>query len=193
MPEGPEKKALTIDDYAGFLRGLADAGFDFLVIGGIAVGGYLRLQGQELFSGDLDLYTTQETLDEILSWAPAHGARVLKRPQPRSIPTAFLEWDGKEVNVLTHSFGLPPAAKATQFARIFTLTKHGGLEVLLADPYDLLVNKLHVNRPKDQPHIELLRRFIEEECVGAFANEDRPRARLEPSRRLLATTKSRAL
>jgi hypothetical protein len=34
---------------------------------------------------------------------------------------------------------------------------------LIADPFDLLRNKVSVNRPKDQPHIAILRRFLDEE------------------------------
>ena len=39
---------------------------------------------------------------------------------------------------------------------------------------DLLRNKLSVNRPKDQPHIAILRRFLDEEAVSGLAQEQEP-------------------
>jgi hypothetical protein len=65
--------------------------------------------------------------------------------------------------------------------------------VLLADPFDLLRNKLAVNRPKDRPHLEILCRFVEEEVVEAFARESAPRERIAPARRLLEATDARTL
>jgi len=59
------------------------------------------------------------------------------------------------------------------------------LAVLIADPFDLLRNKLAVNRPKDQPHIAILRRFIDEEVVRGLAEEEEPRARISAAERLL--------
>jgi hypothetical protein len=50
-----------------------------------------------------------------------------------------------------------------------------------------------VNRTKDLPHIDVLRRFIEEEIVRAFEVETDQRNRLGPVRRLLEITKSRTL
>lgn len=49
----------------------------------------------------------------------------------------------------------------------------------------MLANKLAVKRDKDLPHIEILRRFVEEEAETAFHEETRPRARLAPARRML--------
>ena len=116
-----------------------------------------------------------------------------KRPKPRSIPTAFLEWEGKEINILTYSHGLPPPEVASQTARVFTLSRHGNLEVLLANPADLLRNKLNVNRPKDQPHIAFLVEFLESEAVAGFEQETTPRARLDPLRQLLLATGSKTI
>ncbi len=193
MPEGSKEKTRTIDDFAGLLETLTARGYDYLVIGGIAVGSYARLHGGEVLSADLDLYSTYATLDQILDWAPSQGIKVLKRPRPRSIPTAFLEWEGKEINILTYSHGLPPPDVAARTARVFTLSKHGNLEVLLASPFDLLRNKLNVNRPKDQPHIAVLKEFLEAEAVAGFEKETSPRSRLDPARQLLAATGSKTI
>ncbi len=88
----------------------------------------------------------QKTLAELLEWAPRHGIRVVKRPQPRNIPVAFLEVDDMEVNALTSSDGLRDPEVVVQTARDFTLSAHANLEVPIADPFELLANKLAVRR-----------------------------------------------
>ncbi|MCP3999102.1 MAG: hypothetical protein GY722_29165, partial [bacterium] len=138
-------------------------------------------------------YVTTATLAELLDWAPYHDIRVVKRPQPRNIPVAFLEVAAKEVNALTSADNLPPPGVVARTARQFTLSAHGDLEVPLADPFDLLGNKLAVARDKDRPHIEILRRYVEEEVVLAFCEEEEPRARLAPARRLLEVLKLKTL
>lgn len=173
------------------LADLSAAAFEYVVIGGCAVGNYARLRGQTVLSGDLDLYTDARTLAEILQWAPRHGIQVVSRPQPRSIPTAFLRWKGMEINVLTRTNGLPEPADALRTARLFRHSS--GLEIPVADPFDLLRNKLEVNRPKDRPHIEILRRFVEEEVVAAFEGETETRERLAPARRYLRATDTKTL
>lgn len=126
-------------------------------------------------------------MQELLEWAPRHGIRVVKRPQPRNIPVAFLEVDGLEINALTSSEGLRDPEVVTQTARRFHLAAYAGLEVPIADPFELLANKLAVRREKDLPHIEILRRFVEDEAETAFHEENRPRARLAPAQRLIGT------
>jgi hypothetical protein len=185
--------SLTLEDFAGLLRRLAQEGFECLVIGGCAVGAYGRLRGEPIVSSDLDLYAERETLQGVLAAAGRLGVQVVKRPQPRSLPVAVLRWEAKEVNILTASAGLPEPADAARVARVFQLKAHGDLEVLLVDPFDLLRNKLQLNRPKDRPHIEILRRFVEEEVVDAFQDEVVPRERLAPARRLLQVTGARTL
>ncbi len=182
-----------LGDFADFLRQLIAEGFEFTVIGGMAVSSYARLLGDEVLSVDLDIYVTQQTLTELLDWAPYHDIRVVKRPQPRNIPVAFLEVAAKEVNALTAASNLAAPEVVARTARLFTLSAHGDLEVLLADPFDLLGNKLAVARDKDWPHIEILRRYVEEEAVLAFSEEEKPRARLAPARRLLEVLKRRSL
>ena len=193
MSSPPKKGLHDLDDYAGFLSALQEEGFDFLVIGGCAVGSYARLQNQQVLSGDLDLYSSVETLRTILSWAPRHGIVVHSKPQPRSIPTAFLTWNDLEINILTDTNGLPAPEVALRSARVFRLRNHPGLEVLVADPFDLLRNKLKVHRPKDVPRIEMLRRFVEEEIVDAFKKGRVPRERIAPAKRILEVTSSRTL
>ncbi|MCP3957791.1 MAG: hypothetical protein GY719_08060 [bacterium] len=186
LPPLPAKAAHDLSDFARFLEQLSAEGFEFAVIGGCAVVAYASLLGEEMFSADLDIYVTQETMSDLLTWAPRNRIRVIKRPRPRNIPVAFLEEpDGKEINVLTASSGLPKPEIVVRNARQFILSSHGDLEVPLADPFDLLSNKLAVRREKDLPHIEVLRRFVDEESVTAFVEETRPRARLAPARRLL--------
>ncbi|MEE8523338.1 MAG: hypothetical protein V3T72_05360 [Thermoanaerobaculia bacterium] len=194
MPAVPSQAAHDLGDFADFLRLLIEDGFDFAVIGGCAVSAYADLIAVELLSVDLDIFVTQSSLTELLAWAPAHGIRVVKRPRPRNIPVAFLETpDGKEINALTSSIGLPKPEIVHRTARRFVLSAHGDLEVPLADPFDLLANKLAVARDKDRPHIEILRRFVEAEAVEAFVREEDPRARLVPARRLLEASGSNTL
>lgn len=193
MPPVQAPAAHDLGDFADFLRKLSAEGFDFAVIGGCAVSAYARLLGVELLSVDLDLYVSPATLTELLDWAPRIGARIVKRPRPRNIPVAFLESDGLEINLLTSSSGLPAPEIVMRTARQITLAAHGDLDVPLADPFDLLRNKLAVARDKDLPHIEILRRFVEEEVVAAFSGEESPRARLSPARRLLEVLRVDAL
>lgn len=193
MPTPSKETTRSVEDFAELLEALKKEGFDYAVIGGCAVGAYAHLRGEEVLTADLDLIAPPAVLNEILEWAPKNGIKVLKRPQPRTIPTAFLVWNDKEINILTYSHGLPAPEDTIQAARAFELRSRGNVEVLIADCYHLLQNKLNVNRPKDQPHIDVLRRFIEEEIVRAFEVETDQRNRLGPARKLLDITKSRAL
>jgi hypothetical protein len=122
----------------------------------------------------------------VLAEATSLGLVVGKVPEPRNVPVALLAWRSHEVNLLTASSGLPPADIEARSAREFESRTPGRLPILVADPFDLLRNKLSVNRPKDLPHIEILRRFIVEEAVHAFQNETDPRARIAPAERMLA-------
>ncbi len=193
MPEPSTEETHTVDDFAEFLETLKKEGFEHVVIGGCAVGAYAHLRGETVLTADLDILSPPQVLNEILEWAPQNGVKLLKWPQPRTIPTAFLVWKDKEINILSSSHGFPPAGDAIQAARVFVLRSRGNTEVLIADCYHLLQNKLTVNRTKDQPHIDVLRRFIEEEIVRAFEVETDQRNRLGPARRLLEITKSRTL
>lgn len=193
MPAEEKKGPYTVGDYADFLSALAGSGLEVLVIGACAVGAYAALRGESIVSADLDIYATLETQLQIMDWAPAHRARIVKRPQPRTIPAVVLEWMEKDVNILTETKGFPPPAEAFQQARVFRLQGHGDLSVLLADPYDLLRCKLEVDRPKDRPHQEVLRRFLEEEIVEAFRVEGEPRDRIAPAQRFLEVLGARNL
>lgn len=185
MPTESPKATSSVEDYVALFEALAALGVEFVVIGGCAVGAYARLVGEEIVSGDLDLLVTWTSLEMVVAEGSTFGARIEKRPQPRSVPVALLEWRGREVNLLTGSSGLPPPDVAARAAREFHIG--GGLDmpVLIADPFDLLRNKLAVNRPKDQPHIAVLRRFLDEEAVKGFAQEAEPRARISAAERLL--------
>ncbi len=193
MSTPAEKNAHTLEAYGELLDALLGAGYEFSVIGGCAVGAYGRLRGEVVLSRDLDLYAVPRSLHDLLQAAPSHGMRVISRPQPRSVPTAYLTWKGMDVNVLTESIGLPSPEVALRTARIFKLSKVRGLEVPLADPFDLLRNKLRIRRPKDEAHIRVLRAFLEEEVVAAFEREKVPRERLAPARRLLDVCGARRL
>lgn len=185
MSSLPGETPHDLKDFEGFFRDLQEEGFDFAVIGGCAVSAYAHLLEEPLTTVDLDILVTPSTLEEILAWAPTRGIRIVKRPQPRNIPVAFLDFRGLEVNVLTWSTGLPDAHRVTRFARSFGLRDGGDLEIPIADPHDLLANKLAVAREKDRPHIEILQRYIEAEIVAIFASNTHARARMEPARRYL--------
>lgn len=193
MCAAPSDRTRTLADFADLLTALANEGLDVAVIGGIAVGAYASLMGEAALSADLDLLATGETLQAIVRWARAHNFQVTKLPQARSIPVAFFFWNGLEINVLTSSHGLPPSHVVLRGARAFRLRDSGGPDVLVADPLDLLANKMAVRRDKDLPHIEILRRFAEAEVVKAFRTETDPRARLAMARRLLEVTNARTL
>ena len=188
MPADAEEKTHSVADFVDVLAALSDEGFEFVVIGGCAVGAYASLSGDEVYSGDIDLYTTAETLRAMLDWAPRHGGRVVKRPRPRSVQVAVVMWHDKEINFLTETVGLPRPSEAVRLAREFHLREQGDLKILVADPFDLLATKLQLGRPKDKRHAEVLQRFVEEEVVASFREEESPRKRLEPARRLLRVT-----
>ncbi|MFN3200272.1 MAG: hypothetical protein ACE366_17880 [Bradymonadia bacterium] len=181
-----------LTDFGEFLRHAEREGTEYTVIGGCAVGAYARIAGEAVFSAALDLYLSQDALNELLRWAERQGAHVLKRPKPRAVPVALIDWHGLEINALTSSFGLPEPEVLTRTAREFHIQSLG-LSVPIADPFDLLANKLTINRPKDQPHIEILMRFIEAEVVHDFSGEGSARHRLSSAKRLLAVTERKTL
>jgi hypothetical protein len=185
MSAETEKTSSSIDDYVDLFSLLAGAGIEFVVIGGCAVGAYARLLGEEVLSADLDLLVTWRSLETVVADANAIGIDVQKMPQPRAVPVALLAWRGREVNLLTGSSGLPPPDVAARAAREFHLGQEPDVAVLIADPFDLLRNKLAVNRPKDRPHIAILRRFLDEEAVSGLTRETEPRARISAAERLL--------
>ena len=185
MPAAAAEKIHDLSSFAEVLRELQAGGFDFAVIGGAAISAYAHLAETRITTVDLDLYVSAASLEELLRWAPRHGMKVLKRPRPRNIQVAFLDDGGLEVNLLTASTGLPEPDFVIRHARVFELAAAGGLEVLVADPFDLLRNKLAVRREKDLPHIAFLQSFLEEEIVEAFATEEAPRKRIAPARRYL--------
>jgi hypothetical protein len=187
------KATLSLEDFADLLEVLAQAGTEQVVIGGCAVGAYARLIGGTVTSGDLDLYASYANTEAILIAVAAAGGRVVKRARARNIPVAVVDWNGRELNVLNSSAGLQTPEIETQLAREFVLRGRRGLAVLIADPFELLANKLAVDRPKDRPHIAILRRFLEGEVVLAFRDEDAPRKRIAPAARLLRVEKKRAL
>lgn len=65
------QKTYALSDFAEFLRKATDHGFDFVVIGGCAVGAYAQMQGETVLSADLDIYTTGRTLNDMIAWAPS--------------------------------------------------------------------------------------------------------------------------
>lgn len=178
--------------FAAFLSALEAAGIDYAVIGGCAVGAYARLVGSTITTVDLDLYVTDAAMADLLAWAPDNGVEVVKRPRPRSLPVAVLCWCGEEINALTRSAGLPDPEVVARTAREVEL-REAAVVARVADPFDLLANKLAVRRPKDLPHIEVLTRFCEEEATYAFEVEATPRGRIAPLRRLLRVLGSETL
>jgi len=175
----------SLEDFVDLFAALDQHGVDFVVIGGMAVGAYARLIDEVVVSRDLDICVAPTTLYDVLDDVQELGATIVKRPQARSIEVAFLDWRGLEVNILTSSTGLPAPAPLAANARWFRLpdSEQG---VLVADPLDLLSNKLAVNRPKDQPHIAVLRRFIDDDIVHDLGDPTTtPRERIRTAARLL--------
>lgn len=175
-----------IEDFVEILRVLVDAGVSFAVIGGCAVGCYARMLGSTVLSGDLDICVTEAALQDVLVLAEREGATLVSRPRPRGIPVAFVDWHGLELNALTGATGLPEARVVVRDARELELRTAGdGLVVPLADAFDILANKLAIRRDKDLPHIDVLRRFVEEEVVSTMRAAGSARARIAPANRLL--------
>lgn len=181
-PPDPQTPAPSLEVFRDLFASLEDLGLGFVVIGGMAVGAYARQLGETVVSLDLDLFVTSQTLDEVQSLASNLEAQIIRRMQARGLPVAVLSWRGREVDVLTMSRGLPGFRELSSSARVVDVD---GLDVLVADPIDLLRNKLAVNRPKDQAHIDLLRRFIDDEIILTFSRIKEPRARIEMASALL--------
>ncbi len=182
----------NLGDFAGFLHALDAAGFQHAVIGGCAVGAYAHLQGDAVLSKDLDLFVSVHDINAVLSWVRQVGARVLKRPTPRALSVALVEWEGKHIDLLTEAPAMPRPELVADSAREFTLSEHA-LTVPIADPFHLLANKLSVARPRDLEHAALLRAFIDEEVVETFRVERRPRHRIRPGQRLMDVLETRLL
>ncbi len=193
MSQTPPQSAPTIESYFGFLRRLEAAGFETVVIGGCAVGAYARSIGATVVSQDLDLLASPSTLDGILAEAAALDLSVEKWPQPRTVPVAVLRWSGLEINILTASEGFSQADVEVQLAREFKLAPSDPFCVLVVDPFDLLRNKLAVRRPKDEPHIDILKAYLEEEVLNHFQTATTARERLGPVVRYLDVLKSPTL
>ena len=94
MPAETPKTPSSIEDYVDLFGALAGLGIEFVVIGGCAVGAYARLLGEQVLSADLDLLVTWRSLETVVADAETLGVRVQKRPQPRTVPVALLEWRG---------------------------------------------------------------------------------------------------
>ncbi len=193
MSSASSKATLSLEDFSDLLEVLARAGTEQVIIGGCAVGAYARLIGGTVTSGDLDLYASYANTELILIAVAAAGGRIVKRARARNVPVAVVDWKGRELNVLNSSTGLQSPEIETQLAREFVLRGQRELAVLIADPFELLANKLAVDRPKDRPHIAILRRFLEGEVVLAFRDEEVPRKRIAPAARLLRVERKRAL
>lgn len=179
--------------FAPLLGQVEQAGFRATVIGGLAVGAYGRLCGAPTMSGDLDLFLPGRDTSDFIEWAMDAGLELVHRPMPRAMQTAMLRWEGICVDVLSEAPGLPDGDVLLARAREFELSAADGLVVSIADPFDLLANKLAVHRDKDLPHIDILRRFIDEEVVVTFAEEASGRRRLDAARRLMDVLATRAL
>lgn len=173
-----------LNAFGALLQRIEAAGFTVAVVGGCAVGAYAHLCGVANLSADLDLCLAPRDLNDFIAWALSEGLKLEQRPVPRAIQVAMFSWNGISVDVLLEVEAMPPAPLVFSRAREFTLSSSGAT-VLVADPFDLLANKLAVRRDKDLPHIDILRRFVDEEIVTCFAEETSGRRRIEPARRLL--------
>jgi hypothetical protein len=189
MSSARSKAPPSLVDFADLFETLGRAGTAQVVIGGCAVGAYAHLLGESVTSDDLDLYASQAGYEAILAAASGEGGRIVRRARERSIPVAVIDWKGKELNVVTATAGLLSPEIEAELAREFVLPGKAKLAVLVADPFQLLSNKLAVNRPKDRPHIAILRRFVEGEVVLAFREETQPRKRIAPAAKMLRIEK----
>ena len=186
MSTPPSKRIHNLKDFTDFLSAIEKEGFEYVVIGGCAVAAYSHLSGETCFTEDLDIYISRDTLGEIVDWAKTQSTiEVLKTPQPRSLQLAVLHWDALEINILASSPGLPSPPQASRNARVFKLKERSSLRIPVIDPYDLLRNKIAVNRPKDRPHVELLEQFLEEEVLATFRSDSEQRERFRPARDLM--------
>ena len=133
------------------------------MIGGCAVGAYARLLGETILSTDLELLLTRRGLELVIDESEALGLRVESLATAWQVPVTVLRWKGREINLLAATDGLAAPDVEARSAREFRLSSDVDVAILIVDPFDLLRNKLAVNRPKDLPHIQALRRFLDAE------------------------------
>lgn len=193
MPTTSAQATSPLVDYLELFEALASLGLEVVVIGGCAVGAYARLLGEAVHSNDLDLFVTRQCLDLILNESEALSLRLERMAAAREVPVTVLHWKTREINLLTATEGLAAPDVEARTAREFLVSESASTAVLVVDPFDLLRNKLAINRPKDAPHIALLRRFLEAEVVHGFQYEEEPRARIGAAERLLEVLDRRAL
>ena len=184
----------SVADFEDLLRLIAEYGLQTVVIGGCAVGAYARYLDQQVLSRDLDLYATRDTQKQILQLMRDNPDAVVRKiPKVRSIPVLVFDWKGKEVNILTAAELLPSPELLVSMARDAIFPEMQDLTLLLGDPYQLLRNKLAVNRPKDQPHAAVLRQFLEAEIVQEFTEQTDPRRRIAPAQQYLQALSAKVL
>jgi hypothetical protein len=147
---------------------LARAGLRPTVIGGCAVGAYASAHNVAVLSADLDIYVSHADMDKLRAGLAAlPHVRVTASPQPRSLQTLVLDWDGREVDALVASDGpLPSAEKAYSSAWVFL----EGIHVL--EPFALLENKRALKRDKDKPHVDIMTQACREIVYGKFRRDD---------------------
>lgn len=73
MSPETQEASLDLKAFIELLRRLDEHGIPFAVIGGMAVSAYARLRGKTIFSADLDIVTTEATLQELIETAPARA------------------------------------------------------------------------------------------------------------------------
>ncbi len=185
MPTASTQAAPALEDYLGLFEALAAAGIEFVVIGEHAVAAYARLLGETVAPGELEVLVTRSALEILVADAGVVDARLRSRSAAGRLPTAALVWNDYPITLTTATDGMPTPDVVSRAAREFLLGSPDSIPVLLADPCDLLRNKLCANRPADKPQVSLLRRFLEEEAVLNFEREQEPRARIVPAERLL--------
>lgn len=193
MSTATPETAPALAAYLELLEALASLGIEAVVIGGCAVGAYARLVGETVLSNELDLLVTRRGVELILQESDTLDIQVGSFASARQVPVTVVRWKGREVNLLTATAGLAAPDVEARAAREFRLPEAVNVPVLIVDPFDLLRNKLAVNRPKDAPHIQVLRRFIEAEVIYGFEHEQEPRARIGAAERLLEVLDSDVL
>lgn len=183
----------SLDDHTDLLETLGVRGIEFVVIGGCAVAAYGRQLAEEVVSEDLDLLMGGRQLDRVVTSEVDFGVQVNRLLVDAGAQVALLRWRGRDVNLMTSGAGLPSPDAAMRGARRFHVGRHGSVAVQVADPFDLLRNKLAMDRPKDRPHIALLRRFLAEEIAATFARGEDPGAGVRAAERLLEVVEAAVL
>ncbi len=197
------ERIVTLVDFAGSLREVAaDAGGEFVLVGGLAVGAWAAAFGiggnEPMYSKDIDLRGTRLAAKAVIQALKREGARIngfvaVTRKEPPGLGKNYVApidlKDGRKTNVEVLE-ALPWVDDGPDRPYGFGVMIEG---IPLLDPLSLFIGKLHAWHHRDDPektsndrlHLELLGEIIPEFVAEAERRGTDTRERKEALRAIL--------